>query len=374
MIKILSPDLKSIKYASSILKSGSVVAMPTETVYGLAGIAFNEKALAKIFSVKERPTFDPLIVHVAPKLLTSGLSILDSLSRLKLVDSSRMNEDAKIIFEKLAAKFWPGPLTFVLPKQASVPDLCTSGLNTVAIRMPAHTIALQLIEASHAPLAAPSANRFGRISPTTAKHVASELGDRIDCVIDGGSCNVGIESTVLKIEGDGELLLLRPGGVSAEEIEDFTSQKVHTPGTVTKLASSTATSSPGVLENHYAPKKPLYLLPSPLDSSHIAENQKFLKALIDAKMIDEKTRISLLLQDADAQKNVLFEGLSHIRVGARKTLSQSGNLSENAKNLFGYMRELDADSSEVIFAEPPLSKTGLGFAIHDRLFRASVKI
>ena len=183
--------------AVDCLRSGDIVGMPTETVYGLAGNAFDANAVAKIFAAKERPSFDPLIVHVA-----KDLSSVAKLGLAKIIHPQSMTPSMIRITDALIQKFWPGPLTIILPKHSKIPDLVTSGLDRVGVRMPAHELAQQLLKATGLPLAAPSANRFGRISPTTAQHVAEELGTKIKYIVDGGSCTVGIESTVVTVDED----------------------------------------------------------------------------------------------------------------------------------------------------------------------------
>ena len=193
----------SVEHAASILRAGGLVALPTETVYGLAANALDPVAVAKIFAAKERPFFDPLIVHLA------------ELSWLPKVAS-----EFPPIAQKLAKRFWPGPLTLVLPKTDAVPDLVTSGLPNVAVRIPDHELTRKVLRLADVPVAAPSANPFGRLSPTTAEHVRRQLGDRVDAILDGGPCRVGVESTILKIDGN-RATLLRLGGAPIEEIESL---------------------------------------------------------------------------------------------------------------------------------------------------------
>ena len=190
-----------MRKATAIIKGGGIVAFPTETVYGLGADAFNPLAVARIFEAKNRPLFDPLIVHIA------DLSQMEALA-------SRVDKRAG----RLAGRFWPGPLTLIMPRSERVPDIVTAGLDTVAVRMPDHLIALELIRSSGTPIAAPSANRFGYISPTKAAHVLDQLGERVDMIIDGGDCSVGVESTIIKLD-EGRNVILRPGGLPVEEIE-----------------------------------------------------------------------------------------------------------------------------------------------------------
>ncbi|MBM4428621.1 MAG: threonylcarbamoyl-AMP synthase, partial [Chloroflexi bacterium] len=234
-----SPDLDLIRQASEIILRRGLVAFPTETVYGLGANALDEEAVAKIFAAKGRPSNDPLIVHVA-----------------SVDDISRLASEIPPIVKKLAEAFWPGPLTLILPKQAHVPDTVTSGLNTVAVRVPSHPIALALIRASGVPIAAPSANRFGHTSPTTAAHVLDDLNGRIDMILDSGSTTVGVESTVLDVTCTPPMIL-RPGGVSREALEavigavDLRKNRSD--------ADSEAQVSPGLLGKHYTPRAELIL-------------------------------------------------------------------------------------------------------------------
>ena len=198
--------------ACDALQRGEVVAIPTETVYGLAAVAWDSAAVTKIFAAKERPLFDPLIVHVPQTWRT-----IRELGSHRVVDESKVTAGMGRIAEALMEAFWPGPLTLILPRHESIPDLVTSGLDRVGVRMPAHPVAADLLTMLNAPLAAPSANRFGRISPTTSSHVMSELGDRIPYIVEGGACEVGVESTVALVE-DQRIVLLRPGKISAGDL------------------------------------------------------------------------------------------------------------------------------------------------------------
>ncbi len=359
--KILTPTPENICLAAEALRRGEVVGMPTETVYGLAGSAFDPAALARIFEAKERPTFDPLIVHVPPGPPSNVVAWLES---LRLVDSTRLSPQACERVEALARSFWPGPLTLVLPKHADVPDLATSGLMTVALRMPKHSIAQALIMEARTPLAAPSANRFGRISPTSATAVVEELGDRIDWVLDGGPSDVGVESTVIRVEEDGQLILLRPGGLARESIEAALGASLHNaPSRVgSHLGTGAAQVSPGMLESHYAPSKPLYLLPGPIGA--LTPKQW-------AAIQSQTKNAAFLLMESREEKLVAahFEGQTSVRSLCAGSQLPSANLA--ARRLFAALRELDGSSASVIFSEPCPWITGLGQAIADRLKRAS---
>lgn len=353
MVTVLAPSPENVARAAQVLRASGVVGMPTETVYGLAAIVFDEAALARVFAVKDRPTFDPLIVHVA---LGPG-SALDALDRAGLVDPTALGPLARARVEALAAAFWPGPLTLVLPKRSRVPDLATAGLGAVGVRAPAHPVARALIEAAGAPLAAPSANRFGRISPTTATAVVTELGERISLVLDGGPCAVGVESTVVRVAPSGELELLRPGGVPLESLETATGARA-----LVRASGSSAgpQASPGALESHYAPRRPLTLLPGLV--SELAKTQVASLGLSGLGVG--------LLAWSDAAAGERLAALGDCRVETL-VLSPSGLLEEAARHLFSSLRALDERPVAAILAEPPPTSAGLGHAILDRLRRAS---
>lgn len=301
---------------------GDLIGLPTETVYGLAANALNPDAVLKIFRVKNRPSFDPLIVHT------------DSVDKVQTFVTA-IPELAR----RLAERFWPGPLTILLPKKPIIPDLVTSGLETVAIRIPNHPMALRLLSILDFPLAAPSANPFGYISPTTARHVSEQLGNRIPYVLDGGSAQVGIESTIIGF-AEGGPIVYRLGGMSLEKLEALV-------GKVSVRSHSTSNpKAPGMLSSHYAPRKPL-LLKTPA------------QALVNYK----PERIGVLA----------FEEITPlVPVEHQQILSLAGDISEAAKNLFAAMRALDAFDIDVIVTEL-LPETGLGRAINDRLRRAAFK-
>ncbi len=309
-----------IDKARTLLMQGELVAIPTETVYGLAGNALNENALLKIFSAKNRPHFDPLIVHV---------------HSLEQANEYVENINASAI--KLAIKFWPGPLTLLLPKKKNIPDLVTSGLDLVGIRYPDNSLTLELLKQLPFPLAAPSANPFGYVSPTTAQHVNDQLGDKIAYILDGGPCEVGVESTIVGFDKD-ESFIYRMGGLTQEEIE-------HEIGPVTvQLNSSSNPKSPGQLASHYAPQKKLVL--------------GNLHDLLKTHFFSEVGIIS-------------FEkSFDIIKNENQRVLSKNGNMEEAARNLFSALRELDKLEIETILAEF-VPDIGLGKAINDRLKRAS---
>ncbi len=314
-----SSEPGAISAAAAFLREGGLVAFPTETVYGLGADALNPKAVARVFETKGRPRFDPLIVHVAD-----------------FVQLGEIIADFPLKAQALAKRFWPGPLTLVLPKKNVVPDIVTAGLKTVAVRIPAHPVALDLIRAAQRPIAAPSANRFGRISPTCAAAVKEELGESVDVVLDGGPCRVGVESTIISF-ADREPLLLRPGGVGAEEIETIVGPLLIPDRTEARPLS------PGRLPRHYAPRTPLVLW----SGSNLT---------IDGKRIGLLTLQSPLNQD---------------HFVAVEVLSKSGDLHEAAANLFAAMRRLDSLGLDLILAYP-VPNHGVGLAINDRLLRASI--
>jgi L-threonylcarbamoyladenylate synthase len=310
---------KAIHQAADIIQRGGIVAFPTETVYGLGADAFNPLAVARIFEVKRRPYFDPLIVHVA-----------NPSKMRKLVKEIPSNA------KKLIEKFWPGPLTIVLLKEENIPDIVTAGLPTVAIRMPNHPMALALIEESKCPIAAPSANPFGYLSPTTAEHVRDQLGDQVDFILDGGPCPVGVESTIVSFLEE-KPMLLRPGGVSLEEIESII-------GGVEISSIEDRPSAPGMFPKHYAPRTPIVL-----DWSE--------------KNLD-------LYKDKNIGLLVFREPKDNLKYHSVEILSTKGDFREAAANLFAAIRRLDALNLDLIVAEP-IPEVGLGRAIMDRLRRAA---
>lgn len=316
-MKLLEATNKNIDLAVNVLNSDGLVAFPTETVYGLGANGLCPIAVAKIFEAKKRPTFNPLILHV---------SSVEMLNEIAIIDNPKI--------EKLINNFWPGPLTLVLPKKSNVPDIVTAGLETVAVRMPNNKIALELIKKLNKPIAAPSANYFGRLSPTSAQHVSNQLGTSVDIILDGGECSVGVESTIVKILND-ENLLLRPGGIPKEEIESIIgdlkySTEVETPN------------SPGQLKIHYAPEIPIYFY----DENKI-QNQS------------NKKLGGLFFQHPKLDKH--FSSI--------KILSPKGNFREAASNLFSLLHQLENEKLDMIFVEK-IDKQGLGIAIMDRLIKA----
>lgn len=311
---------KNIDLVADLLLKGGLVGIPTETVYGLAANALNEKAVLSIFEVKQRPFFDPLIIHV------------DSLESAK---SYAHFTDKRL--ELLAKTFWPGPLTLLLPKKELVPALVTSGLEQVAVRVPNHPLTLELLKKINVPLAAPSANPFGYVSPTQPQHVNNQLGAKIDYILDGGSCAVGIESTIVGIEDD-RLCVFRLGGLTIEEIEKVAGE------VELRINNSSNPKAPGQLKNHYAPKKPLFV--------------GDLKKLYRQHLSRKKVFICFGEISPDFKNAEVFH------------LSKTKNTNEAAINLFKFLRLADESSAEIVLCEL-LPDTGLGRAINDRLRRAA---
>ena len=302
--------------AARLLRAGEVVALPTETVYGLACDALNADAAAKVFAAKERPSFDPLIVHVA------GADWIETLSPV--------TGRAEALARKLAGAFWPGPLTMVLPAKDLVPDLVRSGLPTVALRCSAHPVMAAVVEELGRPLAAPSANRFGRISPVTAQDVVEELGGRIPMVLDGGPCRHGLESTIVAVE-EKRLVLLRPGPVTSEELEKFAPLEA--------AEKRDAIAAPGMLESHYAPRTPLRLWK------------------VGAGLPEDSHDSGLLAFGA------VGPGFANVEVLPSDPV-------DAAPLFFAALRRLDAAGVKRIYARQ-IPESGLGRAIMDRLRKAA---
>ena len=318
--------------AVELLRKGDLVALPTETVYGLAAKALNPIAVAKIFEAKERPRFDPLIVHLPNR---------DWLGRIVDVPAG----DRQLI-GKLADKFWPGPLTIVLPKRQIVPDIVTAGLETVAVRLSAHPVFAEIVGELDEPLAAPSANRFGRVSPTTAQHVLDELVGGIPLIVDAGPTEHGIESTIVAIR-DGRMVVLRRGPITREQLSEFAE--------IVSVTVTQVISAPGQLPSHYTPTTPLRLI----DKAEAFPPQK-------------NQRVGLLAWSGafPCRTSPQLETRCLEAFAAVRNLSDRGDLREAAANLFRCLRELDALGLDLIIAERVPSR-GLGAAIMDRLERAS---
>jgi L-threonylcarbamoyladenylate synthase len=359
--EILKPTEENIQRCADALMSGELVGMPTETVYGLAGCAFQESALLKIFESKARPHFDPLILHVA---LTRA-STADLMSEGIFMPNEMSDEAVKQI-ETLIRNFWPGALTLVLPKTNVVPDLATSGLGTVAVRMPDHPVALDLIRMTDSPLCAPSANQFGRISPTTAEAVLKEMNGKIPYILDGGPCTKGIESTIIEVTEDGDVLCLRLGSLPLEEIEAKTKTKIRR---ISADEREKNLKAPGMLKNHYAPKKPFFLLERGLKNLSTVPTSSILgsapKKIGLLAVSGQKSEVSDLAE-------AMFDGKVEVQV-----LSESQDWKEASQRLFAALRLLDESECEVIYGEPiteaMLRESGLAYAISDRIQKAARK-
>lgn len=314
MSNIYDVSEANLNLAAETLKSGGLVAFPTETVYGLGANVYLSDAVAKIFAAKERPKFDPLISHIAD---------IDFLPEYALTDERIM---------ALGKKFWPGPLTIVMRRKDNNPaiDLACSGLENIAVRMPAHPVALELIRKSGIPIVAPSANRFKSISPTTAHHVRDSLGDKVDMILDGGQCSVGVESTIIDLTGK-QAVMLRAGGTTLEALEDFLNEKV-----LISHGNPNLPSAPGQLLKHYAPGKPL--------------------------------RINAT-ERKDGEFYIGFGKISDSDIN----LSPNADLEEAASRLFAYLRFADRQENYSGICMSPIPETGLGLAINDRIRRAAYK-
>lgn len=356
--QILEPTPEHLALLTCHLRKGEVVAIPTETVYGLAGNALDPQAVLRIFSTKERPEFDPLIVHLAdPDNALDYLSYLES--ELGLVDLEDYPLSLRLELNRILGAIWPGPLTIILPKTKEIPDLVTSGLSSVALRIPRHPVTQALLHQVGIPLAAPSANRFGRISPTSTSDVMAELTGRIAYTLDGGSCEIGLESTILGVDPAGSLVILRPGGISPEDLADITDLPIR---------SGSSKAAPGNLTSHYAPTKPFYLLPSPVMTLSPQQLEQMKQQVIH----DSCCHLGLLLFSGDPTqvKQTLQPFLDPVEMSC-EVLSSSGDLEEASRRLFSQFRSLDSSSAQVLFTEPCPVNTGLGHAITDRIQRAT---
>lgn len=308
-----------ISLVADFILSGGIGGVPTETVYGLASDATNESAVRKIFSAKGRPFIDPLIVHVCDMQMAEEVAYF--------------SDDAK----KLAEKFWAGPLTMILPKKDCIGGIVTAGLDTVAVRMPAHPMMQELIRKSGKPIAAPSANPFGYVSPTTAEHVREQLGDKIDFILDGGECKCGVESTIILMTSSPKKLL-RPGPISAEEIEAVLGEKIDK----SPKKNEAHPEAPGMLKSHYSPKSRLTLFDSPEEIPSSFEGE-----------------VIFLKRPSEPKSNHFW-------------LSENGDLQESARNLFALLRKLDKISKHGFYCQRAPNEN-IGIAINDRLSRAETK-
>ena len=327
----LSIDADSLASAAHILKNGGLVVFPTETVYGLGGDGTNAEAAKKIYAAKGRPSDNPLIIHIS--------------SPEEAEKYAYTNE----IYYKLAKAFMPGPLTVILPKKETIPFSVTGGLESVAVRCPSHPIARQLIAASELPIAAPSANLSGKPSPTCARHVIDDLNGRVDIIIDGGSCDIGLESTIIKLDGE-TATLLRPGAITADALSCICKSVEIAPAVLEQLKENERPLSPGMKYRHYAPSVPLILIDG--ESHNVLE---FLKK----EQIEKKCAILCYHEEAASlnQDNIIDIGLS-------------SDLETQAQVLFTALRDADDLGVDVIYAHLP-SRDGIGLALYNRMIRAA---
>lgn len=335
------PDAVAIERAAGVIRAGGLVAFPTETVYGLGANAFDDGAVARIFAAKERDPSDPVIVHLA------SAEAVGTVART-----------VPLLALALAERFWPGPLTLVLPRAEAVSPRVSAGLDTVAVRVPAHPVAAALLEAAGVPIAAPSANRFGRTSATTAAHVLADLGGRIELVLDGGPATVGIESTVVRVDEDGAVVVLRPGAVTLEALNAALAALGAAPARVERRGPTAG--SPGLLERHYAPHSPLVLLCGP--------RERALAWLRETVAARPDTPLGLLLWDED------LAALGPVPPTHRvERLGPRADPTTAARRLFAALRDLDRAGPAAIYALEP-EPSGLGLAIADRLRRAAAEV
>lgn len=352
LVDLLEPQ---IQLAAEAIREGRLVAFPTETVYGLGANALDAQAVRKIFVAKGRPLNDPLIVHVCPDWLADAGNgaatphpYLEALFQQGIIGELTETQQARLSL--LIHACWPGPLTLVLPRGEQIPMLVTAGGNTVAIRMPQHPIALALIAASGVPIAAPSANRFGHVSPTTAQHVRDDLAERVEIILDGGATSIGVESTVLNALPDVPIIL-RHGGVTKEQIEQILGQTIID----SKAADLTRTvlPSPGLLERHYAPDAALQIMP---DFAALVQRW--------GELTTVGQQVGLLLTRAQANAIPNIASAQHYVLGE--------TLEDIARNLYAGLRALDSADVQFILMVA-LDRNGLGAAIMDRLQRGAVR-
>jgi len=332
------PDTEKIREAATIIRKGGLVAFPTETVYGLGADALNPKAVLKLFKAKKRPLDNPPIVHVE-----------------NINDIHRLAEQVPPKADQLMKEFWPGPLTLVFKRSETVPDVTVAGLDTIAVRMPQHLVALALIRESRCPIAAPSANLAGKPSPTSAEHVFDDLNGRIDAILDGGPTRIGVESTVLDLSVD-PALVLRPGGTPLEALRRVLGEvELHPFVVAEKELTIEKSRSPGMRHRHYAPKAPLIVV-----EGSIAAVMATVKSLITSYWLQGK-RVGVL---ATAETAWAYEA------DVVKSLGSRRNVDGMAANLFRVLREFDEENVDVILSES-VSTEGLGLAVMNRLRKAS---
>jgi L-threonylcarbamoyladenylate synthase len=328
--KILGTDPASIETAARLINQGEVVGIPTETVYGLGANAFDERAVEKIFAAKGRPADNPLIVHI------SDISEIDGLVT-----------EIPVLALKCAERFWPGPLTMIMPKSDKIPFVTSGGLDTVGIRMPSHETARQIIAAAKVPIAAPSANLSGSPSPTSAKHVFNDMNGRISAIVDGGSCGVGVESTVISFEGGDGIRLLRPGFVSVEDLSEITPNVLVDKGVLAKLEENATVRSPGMKYKHYAPKA---------DVTIVEGDEEAFKKYVSA--------------NADRLTTAVVFDKSHFADSPFEVIEYGKDSEQQARRLFDVLRGLDEAGMKKAYFMCP-EKSGVGLAVYNRLLRAA---
>lgn len=344
--RILIPsDQDTYRCAIQALQADDVVAIPTETVYGLAGNAFSDQALDKIYAAKERPAMNPLILHIS----SAQAQTIQSLAEAEYINAEAIPQAIVEALDRVINAFWPGPLTLVLPRHPRISDRLTGGLDTVALRVPAHPVAQKIISSTF-PLAAPSANRSGRISPTSAQAVYDELNGRIPFVIDGDACEVGLESSILAYL-DNSLRLLRPGAISLKELRRESGIKI-----LSAQKHPAEVRAPGMLQSHYAPDTPVKLF----------RNETELLTLL--KQQGEKPLGILLLGPPGSHDLIKQLQKPYYNV---EVLSAERDLTEAARQLFATLRKLDYTQVELLLAQVPPQDQGLGQAIRDRLLKAA---
>ncbi|MDE6020208.1 MAG: threonylcarbamoyl-AMP synthase [Ruminococcus sp.] len=328
--ELLVENTADIDKAAELIKSGELVGIPTETVYGLAADACNPKAVAKIFAAKGRPADNPLIVHIADTSMLSELA-----------------ENIPDIAYRLADKFWPGPLTMIFKKKFCIPEITSGGLDTVGIRKPAHSAALALIRSAGIPLAAPSGNISGYPSPTKAEHMMRDMNGKIPAVIDGGECSIGVESTVISFENENTVRILRPGGVTREDLLEITDNVIIDPAILHELEEGQIVRSPGMKYKHYSPNAHIIMLEGKYDNFC-----DYVNAHSGAGVY------SLIFDDDDKMK---------INVPA---FSYGCDSSEQAHSIFSCMREMDSLGADIVYVRAPKAE-GVGLAVYNRLIRAA---
>lgn len=328
------PNEESLRTAAEIIRRGGLVAFPTETVYGLGGNALDPDAARKIYAAKGRPSNNPLIIHLANAADAAQYCVADGR------------------YLRLAEVFCPGPLTVVLPKKACIPYEVTGGLDTVAVRIPSHPIARRLIELAGVPIAAPSANLSGKPSPTSYQHIVHDLDGVVDMLIDGGECEIGLESTIIRLEENGSISLLRPGGITPEMLSPFAPGGIYVdPCVVSKLPESTQPLAPGMMYRHYAPDAPLILLEG--------DDEQFYRYLADRRAEGQRFGVLCYAEDHDLLQRPLS-----VSLGARN------DYADQAHRLFACLRHFNNETIDVIYARMP-DRTGIGLAVLNRLIKAA---